>query len=109
MKIGRLGLTIIKSARTIGSMDQETRMQAVLTRLWELQAEAGLSDADLARRMNVDQALISRTKRRRAKTFGMKFFLGAVEVFPELGFLLSSDLSIIRSDLPIVKDEEQAS
>lgn len=86
-------------------MDTEARMQTFLARLWELQADAGLTDADLARQMGVDQALISRAKRDHPKTVGSKFLLRAGTVFPELGFLLFPDLSNITTDMSPVKTE----
>lgn len=89
-------------------METEARMQAFLTRLWELQAEAGLTDAELARKMGVDPALICRAKRDTTRTVGSKFLLGAGSVFTELGFVLFPDLSIITSDMSEIEDEEGA-
>ena len=86
-------------------MDAQARMQGFLSRLWTLQADAGLSDAELARKMGVDQALVSRAKHPGTKSVGSKFLLGAGSVFPELGFLLFPDLSIIQSDLSEVEEK----
>lgn len=90
-------------------MDTAARLGAFLDRLWELQKAAGITDAELARRMHVDQALISRAKRPGAEpSFGMKFALGACDLFPELLFFLASDMSIITSDVRIDTSEGAA-
>ena len=69
-------------------------MQAFLQRLWELQAEAGLSDPALAREMGVNQSHVWRAKHDPTRTFGVKFLLGACSRFPELRFVLSGDIPI---------------
>lgn len=109
MKILNSWLTILKSWCRIVGMDTEARTLAFLQRLWELQAEAGLTDAVLARRMGVDQALVCRAKRDKPRTVGSKFLLGAGSVFPELGLLLFPELSIMNDDFSEIEEERAAS
>lgn len=85
-----------------------TREATFLKRLSELQQDAGMTDADLARAMGVDQSLISRVKRSDPPTFGIKFALGACDRFPELRFLLFPDVPILTSDVPVLTDGEGA-
>ncbi len=85
-----------------------TREGAFLARLWELQAAAGKSDADLARAMGVDQSLISRVRRTDPPTFGIKFALGACEVFPELRFFLFPNIPILTDAVSIDTNGEGA-
>lgn len=73
-------------------MQQQGREQAVLTRLWELQAEAGLSDAALARALMVAQSNVSRAKREADRSVSVKFLISACDAFPELVFLLFPNL-----------------
>ena len=75
-------------------MDNAARMQAFLTRLWELQATAGLTDTALAREMGVNYSHVWRAKHDPSRMFGAKFILGACSRFPELGFVLSGDIPI---------------
>lgn len=75
-------------------MQHRTREQAFLARLWELQAEAALNDAALARVVGVSSSNISRAKRRAHQTVSVKFMLAACDRFPELVFLLFPDLRI---------------
>lgn len=70
------------------------REQAFLTRLWELQAEAGLSDTALARELGVNQSHIWRAKNDPSRTFGIKFALGACDRFPELRDFLFGEMPI---------------
>lgn len=80
---------------TLGAMQQQGREQTVLRRLWELQADAGLSDSALARRIGVDQSNVSRAKHgadNPDRSVSVKFLLGACDTFPELVFLLFPDL-----------------
>lgn len=82
-------------------MNHVARQQEFLARLWELQGAARMSDAELARRIGVHQAAISRRRNGGARTLSTKFILGAVDTFPELGCILHPDLQIITSDLKI--------
>lgn len=84
------------------------REQAFLTRLWELQAEAGLTDAALARELGVNQSHIWRAKNDPTRTFGIKFALGACDRFPELRTLLFGNVPIGQSNMTVGTNEGAA-
>lgn len=89
-------------------MTEETT-RAFLRRLWELQAERGLRNADLARALGISASYVSRLKSRpRVMRLGYAIALAAVREFPELGIFLRSDLPEIQEDRTIIKpaDEE---
>jgi hypothetical protein len=75
-------------------MDNAARMQAFLTRLWELQDKAGLTDTALAREMGVNYSHVWRAKNDPYRPGGAKFILGACSRFPELSFVLSGDIPV---------------
>ena len=88
------GLRICIKRRTMAVMQHTEREQAILRRLWELQADAGLSDAALARRLGVAQSNISRAKRCLNQSVSVKFLLGACSAFPALAFVVFPELQI---------------
>jgi hypothetical protein len=73
-----------------------------LARLWALQAEAGLSNAELAERIGCDASYISHLRAwRRRRRLGLDIALGAASVFPELrAFFLPSDFPVSNTDVP---------
>lgn len=68
--------------------------EVFLQHLWRLQAEAGISDAELARRMGHERSYISRLKSETDKTrnVSLSFAVRAVRLFPELRGVLDSFL-----------------
>ncbi len=91
MKFGTGPLTIVTCGVIMAPMNR-SRERAFLAKLWEMQAEAGLSDAALARDMGVSHSHVSRAKHDPTRVFGVKFLLGACDRFPELAFFLSRDI-----------------
>lgn len=78
----------------------EPREQAFLTRLWEIQAEHGLNDTDLARRLGVHASLLTHMKAgRKGRQLSLRFALAAVECFPVLRSFLLPDLTTISGPL----------
>lgn len=72
---------------------------AFLARLWELQAEHGLTGAALARELGISEPYLSRLKRGiRGQRLSVNFVHRAVQRFPELAFFLTSGLPIIKDD-----------
>lgn len=64
-----------------------------LARLWELQADAGLSDAALARRLEVHRTYISHMKSgRKGRRLTMDFALRAIREFPPLAVFLTPEI-----------------
>jgi plasmid maintenance system antidote protein VapI len=75
--------------------------RAFLVRLWELQAEAGISNADLARRLGCHPSYIRHLKIGDRKRIGLDIALNAAKIFPELRhFFLSSELPVSNTDVP---------
>lgn len=71
-----------------------------LVRLWTLQAEHGLNDTDLARRLGVDASLVTHMKAgRKGRRLSLRFARAAVACFPELRSFLLSDLTTISDPL----------
>lgn len=70
--------------------------QQFLARLWELQAEAGVSNTELALILGCSPSYIRHMKAgRKGKRIGLHIALAAVRRFPELGsFLLLADLPV---------------
>jgi transcriptional regulator with XRE-family HTH domain len=65
------------------------RHTTFLERLWELQAEAGLSDSELARRLGVQQSYVSRLRSGdRGQRLTINIVGRAVRVFPRLSSFL---------------------
>lgn len=90
-------------------MDHAARMQAFVKRLWELQDATHMTDAQLARRIGIHQAALSRLRNNEGhETVGTKFLIGACSAFPELGFTLLPELQIITTPMQIDTDEEVA-
>lgn len=86
----------------------QSREHAFLTKLWELQAEAGLSDAALAREMGVSHSHVSRAKHDPTRTFGVKFLLGACDRFPDLALFLFHNMPIGTGNMTVGTDEGAA-
>ncbi len=83
--------------------------EAFLARLWELQAEQGLSGSALARDLGVSPGYISRMKRgARGHRLSLNFAHRATQRFPELALFLTSDLPIItdRAIISSAPEEE---
>lgn len=87
-------MTIGTGGCTLEGMS-DPRERAFLGRLWELQADAGLTDSALAREMGVNHSHVWRAKHDPTRTFGMKFLLGACDRFPELRFYLFAESPIL--------------
>lgn len=88
----------------MGVMNSE-RKRAFLERLWDLQTEAGLSDAALARELGVRQSAICRAKQAIDRTFGLDFAMRAGDRFPELRALLFTESPIGINCVPTREDE----
>ncbi len=89
-------------------MSEETTQQ-FLQRLWELQAEAGLSNAALARVLGVSPSYIHHLRRGRpgrGRRIGLNVALAAASAFPELRIFLSTELPVGNTDVPTVNDQE---
>lgn len=80
---------------------------AFLARLWELQAEAGLNSAELARRLGCHPSYIHHLKAGRRTRIGLDIALNAANLFPELRrFFLSSELPVSNTPLPPGNEDE---
>lgn len=82
-------------------MSEETTKE-FLARLWELQAEAGISNADLARRLGIHPSYVRHMKAgRRGKQIGLDLAVRAATLFPELRrFFLPSELPVSNTVVP---------
>ena len=82
-------------------------MAPFLQKLWQLQRDRGLNDAELARRIGVNQSTISRMKHKERKTPGLRVALAMIREFPELApFLTPTNLPTSQPILPSCKDAE---
>ncbi len=74
---------------------------AFLKRLWELQAEAGMSNAEVARILGCSPSYIRHMKAgRKGKQIGLSIALNAAQRFPELrSFFLPSELPVGNTDV----------
>lgn len=79
-----------------------------LDRLWQLQAEAGLSDPALAKELGVNHTTIYRLKQSGAARFNSRFFNAACARFPELGFSVPCDLRISTGTMRPVTDDGES-
>lgn len=88
-------------------MDGETT-KAFLMRLWELQSEAGISNADLARRLGCDPSYIRHMKAgRKGGRIGLDIAMKASALFPELRrFFLPSELPVSNTEIPPREQDE---
>lgn len=78
-----------------------------LARLWELQAEAGLSNGQLARLLGCSPSYVSHLRAgRRGRQVGLTLTLAAIRRFPDLGVFLTSELPTGTVELPSVTDRE---
>lgn len=81
-------------------------MTPFLRRLWQLQTERGLTDAELARRLGVNQSTVCRLKQGERDAPSLRVTLAMVREFPELApFLTPTDLRTSQPILPTCKDE----
>jgi hypothetical protein len=71
-----------------------------LVRLWELQAEAGLNNSQLARAIGCDPSYVRHLKAGRKKVIGLRIALGAVNRFPELSLFLLADFPRGQHNVP---------
>jgi transcriptional regulator with XRE-family HTH domain len=81
----------------------EEMTRRFLTRLWELQADAGLTNAELARRLGCSASYIHHIKTGRpgrGKSLGLNLVLAAVSLFPELNSFLVADLRTGNDNVP---------
>lgn len=77
-----------------------------LVRLWEVQAEAGLSGAALARLLNVDPSYIRLLKAGKRTRPSLEVIYTAARQFPELAcFLLPADLPDGHTAVTTVNDK----
>lgn len=90
-------------------MSTETTRQ-FLARLWELQADAGLRNADLARALGCSPSYLRHMKAgRKGDRIGLAIALAAVRRFPELNrFLMLADFPT-GNDNVLPRNEEQLS
>lgn len=75
---------------------------AFLTKLWEIQAGAGLNDLALAMRLGVNRSAISRLKSGQ-RGMGLRFAQAACAEFPALRFFLVGRLPKITDSVPVDK------
>lgn len=88
-------------------MTEETTRQ-FLARLWQLQAERSVKDAELARRLGISPSYVRRLKTRtNVRRLGFHIALAAVREFPELALFLTTDLPTSKPILPTCKDNEE--
>lgn len=75
--------------------------RAFLARLWELQAEAGMSNAELSRRLGCHPSYIRHLKIRDRRRIGLDIALNAASLFPELRrFFLPTELPVSNTAVP---------
>jgi DNA-binding transcriptional regulator LsrR (DeoR family) len=85
--------------------EQTTR--EFLARLWQLQAEHGIGNAELARRLGISPSYVRRLQTRaNIRRLGYAIALAAAREFPELALFLRVDLPTSQCIVPICKDEE---
>lgn len=78
-----------------------------LDRLWQLQEQAGLTNAALARLLGCDASYIRHLKAGRRRRLGLNIALAATRRFPELlVFLLTEELPVSNTDVPRGNAEE---
>lgn len=81
--------------------------RAFLVRLWELQAEAGLTNAELARRLRCHRTYIRHLKTGARKRIGLDLALNAASLFPDLRrFFLSPELPTGNNPVPQSNEDE---
>ncbi len=86
----------------MASMNEETTRE-FLQRLWQAQDDAGVSNAELARRLECDASYIThlRLGRRDYPKLGAAFVLNAARHFPDLrSFLLPAELLVGNTSVP---------
>lgn len=88
-------------------MSEETT-RAFLARLWEIQEQRGIRNAELARMLGISPSYVRRLKTRgdRVRRLGFSIALAAVREFPELAFFLTADLPTSQEETIISKPEE---
>lgn len=81
--------------------------EVFLQHLWRLQAAAGISDAELARRIGNERSYISRLKNDREQTrnISLSFAVRSARLFPELRAVLDSFFPAELSKLPDAPQE----
>lgn len=77
----------------------EQRERRFTDRLWQIQAERGLTDSDLGRLLGVHVSLINHMKADRRR-LGMKLAISAADHFPELRSLLFSNVPTGTDNVP---------
>ena len=82
-------------------------VDSFLAGIWRLQGSHELSDAALARKLEISHPYLWRMKHGQRKP-GLKTAMAIVRTFPELGIFLSSDLRQGRRTMRTRKDEEVA-
>ena len=89
-------------------MSEETTRE-FLARLWELQAEAGIRDVDLARRLGCHPSYIRHMKAgRKGKRIGLDIAVKAATLFPELRrFFLPSELPVSNTEIPQEQQDDE--
>lgn len=91
-----------------GGMTEETTRQ-FLARLWELQADAGLKNSELATILGCTPSYIRHMKAgRKGSRIGLNIALAAARRFPELRFFLSSDFPVGNTDVLPSNEGEDA-
>lgn len=77
-----------------------------LGRLWQLQAEAGLRDADLARILGCDPSYVRHLKAGRRKRLGLPIALRATVRWPELRSILVAEFPLGTDNVRPSNDAE---
>lgn len=79
----------------------EAETKEFLTRLWEIQAERGLKNSQLAAILGCSPSYIRHLKRGRpgrGKRLGLNIALAAAREFPDLSFLLVAEFPVSNYD-----------
>jgi transcriptional regulator with XRE-family HTH domain len=87
---------------------RDMQMDRCLSRLWALQEASGFNDAELSRRLGVNQSTVHRLKKGKRDHPSLRFLLAAFREFPELTLFLSSDMRIGKPILPDGKNKPRA-
>ena len=83
----------------------EKTTREFLQRLWEIQAERGISNSELSRMLGISPSYVRRLKtRENVKRLGWHIALAAVREFPELASFLGVDLPSSQPIMPTCKD-----
>lgn len=99
-------LTPVPFYATLASMTTETTRE-FLQRLWALQAEAGVTNAQLARILGCGASYVRHLKAGRRKVIGLRIALAAARRFPELGVFLLAEFPVENDNAPLGNTEAE--